>query len=162
MAEIIDFNPVSRITIDAVGPPGQRVFLLQASYGASTLTLKIEKEQAKALANSILELLEDLDTKYPRSFSRIDQPLASDLMLQEPIEPEFIIGQIGLGYDQDRDLVVLVVQEIQMEDSEDPATARFWTSRPQAKALSEHALEVVARGRPRDSSGNVINTNGKL
>lgn len=148
MAEIIDFNPVSRITIDAVGPPGQRVFLLQASRGASTLTLKIEKEQAKALATSILELLEDLDNKYPRPFSRIDQPLASDLMLQEPMEPEFIIGQIGLGYDQDRDLVVLVVQEIQMENSEDLATARFWTSRAQAKALSEHALEVAERGRP--------------
>ena len=47
---IIEMHPVSRITIDAVGPPGQRVFLLQASQGIETVTLKLEKEQARVLA----------------------------------------------------------------------------------------------------------------
>ena len=42
--ELIDFNPVSRITIDAVGPPGERTFLLQASRGTSSVTLKLEKD----------------------------------------------------------------------------------------------------------------------
>jgi hypothetical protein len=28
--EVIEMHPVSRITIDAIGQPGQRVFLLQA------------------------------------------------------------------------------------------------------------------------------------
>lgn len=147
--ELVDFNPVSRITIGTTGPPGQRTFLLQASQNTSTVTLKLEKEQARVLASAILELLEDLDEKYPRAYSKLDEPLTSDLMLQEPMDPIFVVGQIGLGYDQDQDLVVLVIQEIQLEETEaSPATARFWATRPQMKALSNHTLEVVEQGRP--------------
>jgi uncharacterized repeat protein (TIGR03847 family) len=65
--ELVDFNPVSRITIDSVGPPGQRIFFLQANQGSSMITLKLEKEQAVVLASSTIELLEELDEKYPRS-----------------------------------------------------------------------------------------------
>lgn len=146
--EFIDFNPVTRITIDAVGPPGQRTFLLQASKGRSTITLKLEKEQAKILAISLIELLEDLEEKYPRPHSTLDQPLSSDLMLKEPLEPVFAVGQIGLGYERSQDLVVLVIQEIELEGKTDLATARFWATRPQMEALCEHALEVVEQGRP--------------
>jgi uncharacterized repeat protein (TIGR03847 family) len=147
--ELIDFNPVSRITVGTVGPPGQRVFLLQASQGVSMITLKIEKEQVRILSSSIVELLEELDEKYPRNFSKVDEPLSSDLMLQEPFEPAFVIGQIGLGYDQEQDFVVLVTQEIQFEGAEgEPATTRFWGTRPQMKIFSEHALEIIDQGRP--------------
>ncbi len=146
--ELVDFNPVSRITIGSIGQPGQRVFLLQASQGSSMITLKLEKEQATVLASSVIELLEELDQKYPRPQSKFDKPLSSDLMLREPMEPAFAIGQIGLGYDQERDLVVLVVQEIEFEGLEKPATARFWATRAQIQALSDHTLEVASRGRP--------------
>ena len=121
--QLVDFNPVSRITIGTVGSPGQRVFLLQASQGVSTITLKIEKEQARILASSVIELLEGLNEKYPRSYSKLDEPLTADLMLQEPVDPDFVVGQIGLGYDQDQDLVVLVVQEVQFEDVDVITTA---------------------------------------
>jgi uncharacterized repeat protein (TIGR03847 family) len=146
--KLTNFSPVSRITIGAVGPPGQRIFLLQASQGISTITLKLEKEQARVLASSSIELLEELNQKYPRSESKLDQPLSSDLMLQEPIEPEFIVGQIGLGYDQEQDMVVLVVQEVELEKQQDPAIARFWATRAQIRAMSNHTLEVVDQGRP--------------
>jgi len=147
--KMTDFNPVSRITIGAVGPPGKRVFLLQAGLDtAATVTLKIEKEQARILASSTIELLEELDQKYPTSYSKLDQPLSADLMLHEPMEPEFVVGQIGLGYDQEQDMIVLVVQEIQLEEFNEPATARFWASRAQMKALSDHTLDIVEQGRP--------------
>ncbi len=148
--EIMDFNPVSRITIGTVGEPGQRVFLLQASQGISHITLKLEKEQASVLASSIIELLEGLDEEYPRAFSKVDEPLSGDLILQEPMDPAFVVGQIGLGYDQEQDMVVLVVQEIQFEEEqgEAVAVARFWATRPQMKALSEHTQHVIEQGRP--------------
>ena len=146
--ELADFNPVSRITIGTVGPPGQRVFLLQASQGVSIITLKVEKEQVRVLSSSVLELLDELDEKYPRNFSKVDEPLSSDLMLQEPYDPAFAVGQIGLGYDQEQDMVVLVVQEVQFEPEDEASTARFWATRPQMKVLSEHAIEVIEQGRP--------------
>jgi uncharacterized repeat protein (TIGR03847 family) len=146
--ELVDFNPVSRITIGAVGQPGQRTFLLQASQGTRDITLKLEKEQAKTLASSVLELLDELDEKYPAPSSRLDQPLSSDLMLREPLEPAFAIGQIGLGYDQSQDLIVLVVQELQLEENENPTTFRFWASRGKMRALSDQTLQVAKQGRP--------------
>jgi uncharacterized repeat protein (TIGR03847 family) len=145
--KLTDLNPVSRITISALGPPGQRIFLLQASQGTLTITLKLEKEQARILASSTLELLEELDQKYPRTYSKLEEPLSSDLMIHEPADPEFVVGQIGLGYDQEQDFIVLVVQEIQLEE-QDPSTARFWVTRTQMRALSDHTMEIIDQGRP--------------
>jgi uncharacterized repeat protein (TIGR03847 family) len=147
--EIFEMHPVSRITVDAIGPPGQRVFLLQASQGAETITLKIEKEQAQVLARSIEQLLDELAERFPRPIPKMEEPLASELMLREPIEPLFAIGQMGLGYDESEDAVVLVVQELTSEeDAHTARIARFWAVRGQMQALSRHALDVAARGRP--------------
>ena len=147
--QIFEMHPVSRITIEAIGPPGQRVFLLQASQGAETLTLKLEKEQAQVLAHSIDQLLEELSERFPRPISTMEEPLTSELMLREPLEPMFAIGQMGLGYDESEDALVLVVQELASEEeSDDARIARFWATRGQMQAISRHALEIVAMGRP--------------
>jgi len=147
--EVIELHPVSRITIDAMGPPGQRVFLFQASQGTQTVTLKIEKEQAQVLAHSIDQLLEELAERFPRQISKMEEPLASELMLREPIEPLFAIGQMGLGYDETEDALVLVVQELTTEEEAPGARiARFWATRGQMRAISRHTLDVVAKGRP--------------
>ncbi len=146
---VIEMHPVSRITVDAVGPPGQRVFLLQASQGTEIVTLKIEKEQAQVLAQGIDQILEELAEQFPREISKMEEPLASELMLYDPIEPLFAVGQMGLGYDESEDALVLVVRELTPEEEAHDATiARFWATRGQMQALSRHIKEVAARGRP--------------
>jgi len=73
--------------------------------------------------------------------------------LREPIEPQFRVAQMGMGYDEDRDLVVLVAQElITPEEGQDPdliqpSMVRLWGSRQQMRALSLHAMEIVRQGR---------------
>jgi uncharacterized repeat protein (TIGR03847 family) len=147
--QIFEMHPVSHITIEAVGPPGERVFLLQASQGTETLTLKLEKEQAQVLAHSIDQLLEELSERFPQPMSTMEEPLTSELMLRDPLEPLFAIGQMGLGYDESEDALVLVVQELTSEEELDNARiARFWATRGQMRAVSRHALDVVAMGRP--------------
>jgi uncharacterized repeat protein (TIGR03847 family) len=142
-------HPVSRMTIEAIGPPGQRVFLLQASQGTETITLKLEKEQAQVLAHSIDQLLDELSERFPRPISKMEEPLTSELMLREPVEPLFAVGQMGLGYDESEDALVLVAQELTSEEeSQDARIARFWATRGQMQAISRHALEIVAMGRP--------------
>lgn len=139
----------TRITVEALGAPGQRVFLLQASQGDATITLKIEKQQAAVLAVSIDRMLEDLAEQFPREIARSEEPLASDMMLREPIEVLFAVGQMGMGYDRSEDALVLVLQELTAEEDRDSArVARIWATRGQMKALSRHIQEVVARGRP--------------
>lgn len=141
-----DLDGVQRITTGAVGPKGQRVFYMQARRGSRLITLLAEKEQVRALADAITRLLDSLAEKNPR-LSTSDDLLVTDMSLEEPLEPEFRVGQMGLGYDAERDLVVLLVQGFGDEDSDLP-TARISASRLQMRALATHAAQVVAAGRP--------------
>jgi uncharacterized repeat protein (TIGR03847 family) len=145
---VLDMHP-SRVTIDALGPPGERIFLLQASQGDMTVTLKIEKQQAAVLAASLDRMLEELARQFPREVSRLEEPISSDLIVQEPFEVLFAIGQMGLGYDQSEDTLVLVMGELTTEEEAGNARiVRMWVTRGQVKALSRHAQQIVAMGRP--------------
>ena len=57
----MDLGSVDRITADAVGEPGLRVFYLQAQVGTDTITVIVEKQQVQLLATSVMELLADLE-----------------------------------------------------------------------------------------------------
>jgi uncharacterized repeat protein (TIGR03847 family) len=139
----------SRITVDALGEPGQRVFLLQASQGDTMITLKLEKQQVAVLAVSIDRVLEELAGQFPRDITRIEEPLKSDLLLREPLDVLFAVGQMGMGYDHSEDALVLVLQELTAEEDKDDAqVARIWATRGQMKALSRRINEIVAQGRP--------------
>jgi uncharacterized repeat protein (TIGR03847 family) len=142
-----DLDPVTRITAHAVGQPGQRVFYLQARRGRELVSLLAEKEQVRALAQAIDKLIEELAEKNPLLSTSDDLLLASDMSLEEPIEAQFRIAQLGIGYDTDRDMIILVVQGVRDEENGDAPTARFGATRQQMRALSAHAATVVARGR---------------
>src|SRR5437867_794639 len=143
-----DLDPVTRITAHAVGEPGKRVFYLQARRDRQLVSLICEKEQVRALAQAINQLLEDLAEKNPLLSSSDDMIiLATDMSLEEPLESRFRVAQMGIGYDAERDMVILVMQGLQEEEGEDVPTARFSATRQQMRALSEHAARVVAQGR---------------
>ena len=113
----IDLNPVDFITVGTIGPKGQRVFHLQAGKAKQIVSLIIEKEQAWALSEAIRELVEDLEQRYPGAEPINDAEL--NMELRDPIEPLFRVAQMGLGYDEDRNMVVLVAQELVSVDEEE-------------------------------------------
>ncbi len=140
---LYELNPVTKIVIDAVGDPGHRTFYLQAKQSRTIVTLIIEKFQAQALAEGIDELLDKVGG--PQSAS------TSELHLEEPLEPLFRVGQMGLGHDERSDHMVIIAYEIPETEDTDPETlaaVRFWMSREQARALATHAILVAAGGRP--------------
>src|SRR4029453_1972514 len=61
----LDPDPVPRLTADAVGEPGQRTFYLQAASGADQVTLLVEKEQVRRLAESLETWLPELAADRP-------------------------------------------------------------------------------------------------
>lgn len=145
-----DLKPVRRITASAVGVPGQRTFYLQARDDERLLTLLCEKSDAGNLALALDELVDQLDQKQPPQAPYAPIPEA-DLELEEPLEPAFRIGHIGIGYDEDEDAIVIVAYEMpesEDTDAETLAVARFWLSRAQARAMANHSAHVVAAGRP--------------
>lgn len=150
-----DLNPVQQIIADAFGEPGNRTFFIQGSAGARVISLVLEKEEVANLAVSVLQLLEELEKKYPE-LPAAESASRRQLMPEFPLDPEFRIGQLILGYDDEDDMIWLIAKALVVSesgtvvepDNEDVPTARFVATRSQMRAMSEHALEVVSQGRP--------------
>ena len=144
----IELNPVDFITIGTIGPRGQRIFHLQSGQGKQLVSLIIEKEQARALSEAIREMLDDLGKRNPNVVGSIAVNLSGvDMDLREPIEPVFRVAQMGLGYDEDHDLVVLVAQElVASTDLEELSEHELIRIRARYARLAAAARERLRRG----------------
>jgi len=145
----IDLQPVTHITTDAIGPPGKRVFYLQGWQDERTITLIIEKIQIQSLAVGYEQFLAELQERFPDledSSAEYDDEM---MHISPPVDPIFRVGEVGLGYDEEEDLVVLVARELQNSEETDVelGVVRFWCTRSQVRALCRWGLEVAARGR---------------
>ena len=158
----IQFRPVDFITVGTVGPKGRRVFHLQAGQGEQLVTLQIEKEQAWALSEALGELLNELPSRFPDLSSDDDAEYDPEEMdLRKPLQPLFRVAQMGLGYDEANDLVVLIIEELLTsagteEEEDQPSKVRLWASRQKMRQLSSHSHKIVSDGRPNPSQNGHI------
>ena len=108
----IELDPVDRITAGAVGEPGERTFFLQGRKGERLVTLLVEKQQVQLLAASVVEILARIGREG-------DEGTPEEQMdLEEPVIPEWRVGRLSIGYEEDRDLLVLEAEELVPEDDE--------------------------------------------
>jgi uncharacterized repeat protein (TIGR03847 family) len=133
-----DLGQVDRLVVGTIGPVGQRVFLLQARRGDRLVTLKIEKYQVQALSEHLASMLERIGETGP---------LPEDFELEEPYEPEWVVGSIGVSYVADVDRFIFVVEEA-TEEEESGLVARLAATKEQAAALAARGAALVAQGRP--------------
>ena len=167
----MDLENVEKITAGAVGEPGERTFFIQAREGERTITITVEKEQVELLASSILEILATIDLETG------DGPADDQLELEPPLEPLWRAGRLSIGYAEDRDRMVLELEEL-LPDREDegqgeaetpplegpePDRVRLWATREQMFALSRYGAEIASRGRPRcQFCGNPLDPEGHV
>jgi uncharacterized repeat protein (TIGR03847 family) len=149
VTESFELNRPDRVTVGTVGPVGGRVFLLQVREGHQLVTMKLEKGQVSTLCRYLGRLLRELE--------RPDElPDGASLEIEAFVEPDFVIGALGVAYDPEMDRVVLVCDEVDRteEPGEDApsldegATVRFSITREQALALAIRGTELVEAGRP--------------
>jgi uncharacterized repeat protein (TIGR03847 family) len=149
-----DLDPVTRLTADAVGTPGQRTFLIQAASGGDQVTLLVEKEQVRVLAERVIAWLPELAAERPEDPDDVRAAEAGELGLSDPLEPDFRVGQLALTYDPERDRVLLLATELVAEDqaedlpAQEPREVRMWVTRPQLRVMARHGAQVVEQGRP--------------
>jgi uncharacterized repeat protein (TIGR03847 family) len=145
---IYELDPVDRIAVASVGDPGQRRFFLLATGSGRTLTLGCEKSQIQALVVRLHQMLEAQQIETPES-----QPAAASNDAA-PGEPEWQIGEMGLGYHEARRMFVLVASQAAVGESTDATEAsdapsvRFWLSPEQVVDFSRQAESVLSAGRP--------------
>jgi uncharacterized repeat protein (TIGR03847 family) len=138
MSPALDLGDLERFTVGAQGGVGRRVFLLQCRSGDTLLTLKVEKQQVSVLAEYLARLLTDLE--------RPDYT-PDDGDLEEPSEPHWVVGTLGVSYDEGLDRIMVVAEEL-VEEDEEGDVARFTVSRAQAAAFAVRATSLVEAGRP--------------
>ena len=90
-------NSVERFIVSAIGEPGEREFFIQARSGEGLNTVKVEKEQVRALVVRFDEIVTDLrrSKKIAITKKEIDQNLDMD-PLELPIEADFQVGIVGI------------------------------------------------------------------
>ncbi|MCI4355511.1 MAG: DUF3090 domain-containing protein [Thermoplasmata archaeon] len=168
--EIIELDDVDGLGTGAVGEPGKRAFYIQARTPNAQLTVLVEKEQVALLAAEAVAFLDRIADDFP------ELPLAvpsAETELREPTVPLFRARLIGLGFDPERELVLLELRERPAEDDEDSdagdngddaenderATAghddddpgyvaRIYATRAQVRAMAARGAEAVTGGRP--------------
>jgi uncharacterized repeat protein (TIGR03847 family) len=161
---MIELDPVDRLTAGAIGEPGKRVFYLQARQDERLVTILVEKQQVELLSASLVEVLARAGRETGEG------PSEEEMDLEEPVVPEWRAGRISIGYDEDRDMILLEAEEVSEEESEeeevlagDRGKVRLWASREQALALARHGATVAAAGRPRcQLCGNPIDPEGHV
>jgi uncharacterized repeat protein (TIGR03847 family) len=173
MAErTFDLGPVSLIQADAVGVPGQRRFRLRARTATEFAVLWVEREQTQALALALEQVLAQVQLQRRERRLTADAGGPLDDFPPTPTV-ELTVGRMGIGHDEESDLVTLELTDIEQalidddEDDEDaPPTppddlpglpdeaervttliARF--TRAQALALKEQCEATLSAGRPR-------------
>lgn len=151
---IYELDPVDRIAVAAIGEPGRRKFFLLATGSGRTLTLGCEKAQIQALLVRVNEMLEAQQIETP------EEPAAAPDETPEggamPGEPEWQIGEMGLGYHEARQMFVLVASQgaageaaaSEAPPADDAPSVRFWLRHDQVIAFSKQAQSVLSAGRP--------------
>jgi len=146
----IDLRPVTHITTDAIGPPGKRVFYIQGWQDDRTVTLIVEKIQVQSLAISLEQFLSEIYDKFPDLSDASSDYTEDKMHINPPVDPLFRVGELGLGYEAEEDLIVLITREVVTEgsDPEESRIVRFWCTRSQIRAMCLWGMEVSSRGRP--------------
>ena len=129
----IEFKPVTHITTDAIGQPGQRVFYIQAWQDQRTVTLIVEKIQVQSLSIGLEQFLIEVTEKFPELPEAHAEYVEEKMRIHPPVDPVFRAGEFGLGYDADNDLLVLVIRELLPEgiEPEEAGVVRLWCTRTQ-------------------------------
>ena len=143
----IVLDPVDRITVDALGKPGQRVFYIQAVKGDEIVSLIIEKFHLQSLLEGTQEFFDEIYGRFPKLTTPEVSFQADDMRIQPPIDTIFRAGDMGLAYDENRDLACIFARE-GLLSGESGRLVRFWCSRAQLIAVIDWGKMVLDGGRP--------------
>jgi uncharacterized repeat protein (TIGR03847 family) len=153
-----EFDPPERFVAGTVGPPGQRTFFLQAKDGRRLATVSLEKVQVSVLSDRINDMLDSL-----AGAAGSDDAAAAAVdndPLDAPIEDEFRVNTLSLGWDPTRHVLVIECHDrdpdetLAPEDLEEAGlppetrTIRVVLRPDHARAFARRCGALVAAGRP--------------
>ena len=168
-----EFRDPARFVVGTVGQPGERVFFVQATEAGRTISVRCEKQQAQILSERMGDLLDEIAAR-----SDIPVPPAGGVVddldpLEMPVDAEFQVGTMGLGWDGERNQIVVELlamdpsatdESVVLSDAEDaPDALRVFLTPQRARQFVLRSERVVSAGRaPCPLCGEPIDTTGHL
>lgn len=161
-----------RFVAGTIGQPGDRTFFLQARDAGRMTSVRAEKQQVQALADSLERILDEL-SRLTHGSSAIpphaDRPSDMD-PLDVPLDEEFRVGTMTISWDSPSSAVVIELFAADEDDQDDRDTGgrfgaadalfgdpddtslveamRVSLSPDQAREFAARARLVVSAGRP--------------
>ena len=158
------FDWPDRMVVGTVGQPGARTFYLQAQQGSRLVSVALEKEQAIALSERVEEVLDELMAEEGNPYSvpaLTPEGLIDDAPLAQPVEEQFRVGAMSLGWDPKTLQIVIdaypiiVVDADELESVDDieieiepEEVLRVLIPVGSARAFAKRTREVAGAGRP--------------
>ena len=150
------FRTPDRFVAGTVGQPGNRTFYLQAVHDKRVVSVVLEKQQVAVLAERIAALLLEINRRFGTPIP--PETEIEDLSpLVTPVDAEFRVGTMGLGWDSEAQTVVvelLAVSETEFDASvvlddaeEGPDAVRVFLTPESARAVRD-ALQPRHLGGP--------------
>lgn len=147
------FDRPDRFVAGTVGEPGERTFYLQVTGAGRTVSVSLEKIQVAALAERLVDLLEEARRRLGADVGPDEVPEVDAEPLQTPIEEEFRVGTLALAWDAQNSTVIVEATAVPPDGAEEVPpeeldTLRVQLSPVETRAFVARAVRVVAAGRP--------------
>ncbi|MFD1813773.1 DUF3090 domain-containing protein [Rhodococcus gannanensis] len=151
------FRTPDRFVAGTVGEPGDRAFYLQAVHATRVVSVLLEKQQVQVLADRMGLLLDEVHRRFGTAVPPHEAQPQDISPLVMPIDAEFRVGTMGLGWDSDAGAVVVellavsdseVDESMVLDDVEDgPDAVRVFLTPEQAREFAARSERVVSAGR---------------
>ncbi|MFE3292548.1 DUF3090 domain-containing protein [Rhodococcus sp. NPDC059234] len=151
------FRTPDRFIAGTVGEPGDRAFYLQAIHESRIVSVALEKQQVQVLADRMGLLLDEVHRRFGTAIPPEESDLEDTSPLVMPVDAEFRVGTMGLGWDSDAGAVVvelLAVSESEVDESvvlddvdEGPDAVRVFLTPEQAREFALRSERVISAGR---------------
>jgi uncharacterized repeat protein (TIGR03847 family) len=158
--DLHDFGVADLFDVEAIGRPGERRFRVFARSGRATASLWLEREHLDQLSMAIDELLARVTggaVLRPEAMAEVVAPPGAPRDFPARPDVEFQVAAMQIGYDDERELVLLRAAPLEVVEEDGEAVARAdvemafsaFITRLQAARVSAHILSILASGRPR-------------
>ncbi|AZG44396.1 DUF3090 domain-containing protein [Gordonia insulae] len=152
------FRTPDRFVAGTVGQPGDRTFYLQAVHETRIVSVLLEKQQVAILADRIGALLEEIHRRFGTPIPPESDRVGDLSPLVMPVDAEFRVGTMGLGWDAESEAVVvelLAITEGEFDESvvlddtdEGPDAVRVFLTTEAAREFAARSSRVISAGRP--------------
>src|ERR1700751_440740 len=150
------FRTPDRFVAGTVGQPGNRTFYIQAVGDSRVVSVVLEKQQVAVLGDRIGALPPEVNRRFGTPVPPWPAEIADRNPLITPVDAEFRVGTMGLGWDSEAQTVVVELlavtdaefdASVVLDDTEEgPDAVRVFLTPDSGRQFATRSNRVISAG----------------